>query len=120
MGLGVFPSSQLPARLVYHACPTSHTHTHAYVVPSGRPPQACKIGKLFAKHFKVAEQEEVLRTQVGSDRRWCEVPVGDEGNCEPAPTAFPVDGAWRSVMRHPPTPAPAGWRPMLAHDCHVG
>lgn len=27
-------------------------------------PQACKIGKLFAKHFKVAEQEEALCTQV--------------------------------------------------------
>ena len=32
-------------------------------------PQACRIGKLFAKHFKVAEQEEALRSQVGEGGR---------------------------------------------------
>lgn len=29
------------------------------------PLQACRVGKLFAKHFKVEEQEAVLRSQVG-------------------------------------------------------
>ncbi|KAI7837305.1 hypothetical protein COHA_008820 [Chlorella ohadii] len=43
--------------------------------------KACKIGKLFAKHFKVAEQEEVLRTQVmclaaGTPNRLCKLADG--------------------------------------------
>ena len=29
--------------------------------------RSCRLGKLFAKHMKVAEQEEALRSQVGAD-----------------------------------------------------
>ncbi|PRW59924.1 DEAD-box helicase family [Chlorella sorokiniana] len=43
--------------------------------------KACKVGKLFAKHFKVAEQEEMLRTQVmclaaGTPNRLCKLADG--------------------------------------------
>ncbi|PSC76809.1 CMSS1 [Micractinium conductrix] len=43
--------------------------------------RACRIGKLFAKHFKVAEQEEALRSQVmciaaGTPNRLCKLADG--------------------------------------------
>lgn len=40
--------------------------------PLPAPPasQACRIGALFAKHKKVHEQEELLRTQVGGASAW--------------------------------------------------
>ncbi|KAL4458979.1 hypothetical protein ABPG75_013844 [Micractinium tetrahymenae] len=43
--------------------------------------KACRVGKLFAKHFKVEEQEEVLRSQVmciaaGTPNRLCKLADG--------------------------------------------
>ena len=63
---------QLPAAkpCAYHAssaclpCLLSSTRVVPLLCGPQPCPQACKIGKLFAKHFKVAEQEEALRTQV--------------------------------------------------------
>lgn len=50
--------------------PTHPSPIHPSTHPPTHLPQACKIGKLFAKHFKVAEQEEMLRTQVGAAQPW--------------------------------------------------
>lgn len=69
-----------------------------------RAAQACRVGKLFAKHFKVEEQAEVLRSQVNSWREFA-------GRWAPLAAAWQAEahggaaGAWELVT---------GWQPPLA------
>lgn len=46
----------LPAGLPHPRCLSG---THLPLTPP-KPPQACRIAKLFAKHIKVPEQQELL------------------------------------------------------------